>query len=349
MNVSGVRRAPLAALVACVVLATVGCNDQDGSGGPGGDSRHEPTSPSAAASDAAVDEQAMHAPVDTCALLSTDDQVEVIGTEKVTGVGAEMDPTDARLSRCVVAGNDGVALIYYGFSQVPGRKFAADLRRAAEFRGKLIPLADVGDEALYVRDSKYGFDAWARKGDYAVFVGSGWFQGSQATVQQLLTTLLDQATPGMHEHPIQVPRACPSPRSKMVTAAVGEVKYATGHDSDVAGLLCTYAGKRVRVSLAAGRSTRKEVADSYDRLKAGPKFGDDESVELRIVPDALTVLDPSVYGPWARTYAFKPPALIRVSMNESIDSTGGRDIRFSQADFRRVNEAWVRNRVAALR
>ncbi|WP_156391789.1 MULTISPECIES: hypothetical protein [unclassified Nocardioides] len=290
----------------------------------------------------------MHAPVDTCALLSADDQFEVIGAEKVTGVGAEMDPGDARLARCVVAGNDGVALIYYGFSQVPGRKFAADLRRSADFRGTLTPLAGVGDEALYVRDSKYGFDAWARKGDYAVFVGSGWFQGSQATVQQLLTTLLDQATPGMHEHPIQVPRACPSPRSKMVTAAVGEVKYATGHDTDEAGLLCTYAGKRVRVSLAAGRSTRKEVADGYARLKAGPKFGDDESVEFKIVPGALTVLEPSVYGPWASTFAFKPPALIRASMNESIDSTDGRDIRFSQAAFRRVNEAWVRNRIAAL-
>ncbi|MFC7500871.1 hypothetical protein, partial [Nocardioides sp. GCM10030258] len=62
MNLSGVRRAPLAVLVACVVLAVAGCNDQDRSGGSGGDSGHEPTSPSAAASDAAVDEQAMHAP-----------------------------------------------------------------------------------------------------------------------------------------------------------------------------------------------------------------------------------------------------------------------------------------------
>lgn len=336
-------------MVACTLLAMVGCSNQDRSGGPEGDARDEPTGSSTAASDTAVDEKAMHAPVDTCALLSADEQVEVIGAEKVTGVGAEMDPSDARLARCVVAGNDGVALIYYGFSQVPGRKFAADLRSEADFRGTLLPLAGVGDEALYVRDSKYGFDAWARKGDYAVFVGSGWFQGSQATVQELLTTLLDQTTPGMHEHPIRVPRACPSPRSKMVTAAVGEVKYATGHDDDEAGLLCTYAGKRVRVSLAAARSTRKKVADSYDRLKAGPKFGDDESVELTIVPDALTVLEPSVYGPWARTYALKPPALIRASMNESIDSMGERDIRFDQAAFRRVNEAWVRNRVAALR
>ncbi|KQY56753.1 MULTISPECIES: hypothetical protein [unclassified Nocardioides] len=339
MNVSGSRRGALALVVAGALLAVLGCSAQAGSDDPAGHSQDGAASRSAAA------EKARHAPVDPCRLLSVADRFSVIGAEKVTGIGAEMEPGDSRLVRCVVTGNDSVAIIYYGYSLVPGRKFAANLRDRADYSGKLITINGVGDEALYLRDTKYGFDAWARKGDYTVFVGSGWFRGDRTTAERLLKTLLDQVTPGMHEHPINVPRTCPSPDSKLVTDVVGQVQYAVGHDRNQK-LLCTYAGKRVRVSLSTARSTLKKVARSYSDAQAAPTFGVDESVEFKIVPDSVTSLEPSEYGPWATTYVLKPPLLIRASMSAASDLDDDAEVTFDQAAFRRVNETWVRNRVA---
>lgn len=341
---------PLGALVATLVALSVvgaGCS----LGGGDADAQAGVSSVESAQRSAAA-EKARHEYVDPCLLLERDERQSIAGTQIDASFDVRLYPSGVELNSCTVSVEGSVVdatALNYGYAVTPKLAFAKYLKSEREYGDtKVEQLDGVGDEAYLITGTTK--EAWVRKGDYTLFVWTtnAAFDAEAAT--EVLADLVEQATPGMLEHPIHLPKACPRATDRRVVAALdGRVVRAMGAVTR-SGTSCNYATATRSLSLGTARRSAELMKKE---MKVSEAFSDglgSERVTLELVPNSTTKLASSEYGPYAYTYMLDPATVVHASLNYTVRL--GRDYgfpSFDQAAFRALNDWWVRKQAGRLR
>lgn len=341
---------PLGALVATLVALSVvgtGCS----LGGGEADAQAGVSSVESAQRSAAA-EKARHKYVDPCLLLERDERQSIAGTQIDASFDVRLYPSGVELNSCTVSVEGSVVdalALNYGYAVTPKLAFGKYLKSEREYGdAKVEQLDGVGDEAYLVTGTTK--EAWVRKGDYTLFVWTtnAAFDAEAAT--EVLADLVAQATPGMLEHPIHLPKSCAAATDSRVVAMLGgEVVRAIGSTTR-SGTSCSYATATRSLSLGTARRSadlmKKEMKVS-ETFSEG--LGTDRET-LAIIPNSTTRLSASEFGPYAFTYMLDPATVIHASVNATVRL--GRDYgypTYDQAAFRKLNDWWVRKQAGRLR
>lgn len=346
MSCRSLRR-KAAALGVVLTLAAAGCSAQ-------ADHEQAGVSSDAAAARSAAAEKARHAYVDPCSLLTKQERTIVAGSYAGSKLSVRFDPSGVEFNSCTVpyrGSSLGALIMNYGYATQKVRGFARFIRdEKQDDHTKVKRVPGVGDEAWLLVDSSTR-EAWVRAGDHVMFVWTVDPSFDVALAGQMLEAMLERATPGMFEHPVHLPKACPPPTNSLVVKALGgeNVTRAVGVHREKS-IACEYASKRRTLSLTADPKRVREVAD---QLKVGRSLEGglvDEAEEFRLAPESLTRLTPSDVGPYAFTYLLRPAAQVSASLGETarFGRYGGYP-DYDQVAFRTIIEKWTKEQIARLR
>ncbi|GAA4819317.1 hypothetical protein ACFQ0K_10685 [Nocardioides caeni] len=327
-----------------LAVSLVACGAEDG-----GMQRMPSTGAAGSGAATSEPEPDEHAAVEPCSLLSDDERAEIIGRPEISYVSQGLAPSDTHLFECaLIEPEESLALIRFGYATVPDPGFEESVDYDVETGARLTELEKVGDRALVVRDS-YQLDAWATLGDYTVFISSSWHEADDDTLTALLQSMLDKTVPGMLEHPVLLPEACPSPTSQRIVTAVGTVQRAAG-SADERHLQCQYASARKTLHLGSYPSTR-----DYIRLKTGPNdpyagLASEDRERLVYQRGAVTMLTSSDVGPYSFTYLERPPQVITANLSSTYRfRTSPGYPHFDMPAFRSLDRWWALAQIARLR
>lgn len=300
----------------------------------------------------AAAEKARHAYVDPCRLLERDQRQSIAGTAIGSSYKVRTYPSGVELNSCsvTVAGTVTNSLaLNYGYSVTPKLAFAKFLKNERKYASaKVKQLDGVGDEAYLITGVTK--EAWVRKGDYTLFVWTTNPAFDARVATKVLGDLVAQATPGMLEHAIHLPKTCPGATDRRVLAVLGgEVVRAIGSTTR-SGTSCSYATLTRTLSLGASGRSKQTIEQE---MKVSDAFGkgigaEDETLE--IVANSTTRYSASEYGPYAFTYMLAPATVVHASVGATVRL--GRSYgspSYDQAAFRQLNDWWVRRQAARLR
>lgn len=335
-------RALLTVMLAAGLLLS-GC-----SSGQGGDGKTASTSGEAAGRSAAAEKQ-RHRYVDPCSLLDSGERAVIAGSYAGTKLSAGLFPTAVEFNTCSVpTPDDDFVVLRYGYavSPVPGfRRFVRQQRNDESTRATR--LDGVGDEAWLLVSTSYR-EAWVRSGEHTMVVSTT-EQFPVETARQVLQSMLDKATPGMLEHPIQLPSACLPANHTLVVGALGRAATRALGVRRGKHLACDYATSKRRITLTASPKTTAQLDKGLAANRSVEGGLVPESEEFRLVPKSLTRLSAGD-EPYAYTYLHQPSALLYVAATTSDElGDGFNDVTFDQAGFRALNRTWVRRQAERLR
>ncbi|WP_067435578.1 DUF3558 domain-containing protein [Nocardioides jensenii] len=337
-------------LVASLVasLALTGC------AGAGDDGPEEPPrhSTSKAAQRSAAAEKARHAYVDPCSLLSKDERDLVAGSYWEPRETVNIYSSAVEFNSCRLAVRDSTldaTAMHYGYAvtdELTLGKYITDAREISD--SKVTPFQGLGDRAYFIEDSVR--EAWVRQGDYTLFVWSADDAFSEGAAARVLKSMLGKVTPGMLEHPVELPGTCPAPTSRRVVAALGgKVVRAAGSDRHDT-ITCDYASSRKVLTVHSAKRPRKVIAKGYQVDKVFSESLGSEKVALSLVPKAISTLSPSEFGPYGFTYTLTPPRVISATLGSADPLGRFRDTpHYDQAAFRTLYSWWVRSQISQLR
>lgn len=340
-------RSASAGLAVVLALVAAGCS---------GAAEHDDPAVSStqAASRSAAAEKARHEYVDPCSLLTRGERIIIAGSAASPRLSVRFDPTGVELNGCTVPYKDSdlnALVMNYGYAAQRVRGFAKLVRKAKQddyTKVKKVP--GVGDEAWLFAGST-SREAWVRSGEHVMFIWTPVSSFDVDLAAQMLEEMVHRATPGMLEHPIHLPDACPPVNNSLVVKALGggRVTRAVGTKRGRT-VACDYATAKRSLRLTASPKRAREVAAE---LKVGRSLEGglvDRAEEFRLAPQSLTRLTPSDVGPYAFTYLLRPAAQVSASLDSTRTVGNHGDFPdYDQVAFRKVTEKWTREQIARLR